>query len=171
LVPKVFDPASLYKLGQVCASLPGQIFVELTGTKLVQTTFDPASLYTLAGSKNVLTNFRQDCPENGKQHIVNAESKRLQRACRSFIYPAPVESLAGAVRRSAEAIRNNFFANGANSSKELKSGFAPRVLYLCGSPREFPEKKPGAYGARNRKLWQTRPKCFEARQGLPILVP
>jgi hypothetical protein len=52
-----------------------------------------------------------------------------------------VESIAGAVRRSAEAIRNNFFANGANSSKELKSGFAPRVLYLCGSPREYPETK------------------------------
>jgi hypothetical protein len=33
------------------------------------------------------------------------------------------------------------FQKTANSSKELKSGFAPRDLYLCGSPREYPETK------------------------------
>ena len=31
--------------------------------------------------------------EMGKQHVVNAESKRLQRALRSFIYPVPAEAL------------------------------------------------------------------------------
>ncbi len=49
-VQNVFDPGSLYNLGQfLFASMPGHIFVEPTGTNLVQTAFDPARLYNRAG--------------------------------------------------------------------------------------------------------------------------
>jgi hypothetical protein len=57
------------------------------------------------------------------------------------------------------------FSNQATPKAALQTGLFRWMEFKGG------KKESGAYGTRNRKLWQTRPKCFEARQGLPILVP